>query len=106
MISPHFSDLGVAIALTRGRLSLRTSVTVAYISRSAYLLFQTGSDLFHYTCPVFLHCFGKFRCMGMNVVVFFTPENYFSWPHPAYQYGILPGDMQNGVTGGIVAGEG
>lgn len=27
-------------------------------------------------------------------------------PHPAYKYGILPGDMQNGVTGGIVQGEG
>lgn len=27
-------------------------------------------------------------------------------PHPAYKYGILPGDMQNGVTGGIVEGEG
>ena len=26
--------------------------------------------------------------------------------HPAYKYGILPGDMQNGVTGGIVEGEG
>ena len=27
-------------------------------------------------------------------------------PHPKYKYGILPGDMQNGVTGGIVQGEG
>ena len=27
-------------------------------------------------------------------------------PHPAYKYSILPGDMQNGVTGGIVEGEG
>ncbi|MBK8515407.1 MAG: VOC family protein [Saprospiraceae bacterium] len=27
-------------------------------------------------------------------------------PHPTYKYGILPGDMQNGVTGGIVEGEG
>ena len=27
-------------------------------------------------------------------------------PHPAYKYGLLPGDMQNGVTGGIVEGEG
>ncbi|MGE0566530.1 MAG: VOC family protein [Bacteroidia bacterium] len=27
-------------------------------------------------------------------------------PHPAYKYGILPGDIQNGVTGGIVEGEG
>lgn len=27
-------------------------------------------------------------------------------PHPAYKYGILPGDMENGVTGGIVEGEG
>ncbi len=27
-------------------------------------------------------------------------------PHPSYKYGILPGDMQNGVTGGIVEGEG
>ncbi len=27
-------------------------------------------------------------------------------PHPVYKYGILPGDMQNGVTGGIVQGEG
>lgn len=27
-------------------------------------------------------------------------------PHPECKYGILPGDMQNGVTGGIVEGEG
>lgn len=27
-------------------------------------------------------------------------------PHPAYKYGILPGDLQNGVSGGIVEGEG
>lgn len=27
-------------------------------------------------------------------------------PHPFYKYGILPGDMQMGVTGGIVEGEG
>ena len=27
-------------------------------------------------------------------------------PHPAYKYGILPGDMENGITGGIVEGEG
>jgi len=27
-------------------------------------------------------------------------------PHPMYKYGILPGDMMNGVTGGIVEGEG
>ncbi len=27
-------------------------------------------------------------------------------PHPTYKYGLLPGDMQNGVTGGIVEGEG
>lgn len=27
-------------------------------------------------------------------------------PHPEYKYGMLPGDMQNGVTGGIVQGEG
>lgn len=27
-------------------------------------------------------------------------------PHPTMQYGILPGDMQNGVTGGLVQGEG
>lgn len=27
-------------------------------------------------------------------------------PHPAYKYGILPGDMENGVTGGIVEGDG
>lgn len=27
-------------------------------------------------------------------------------PHPAYKYGILPGDMENGVSGGIVEGEG
>ncbi|MBK8955198.1 MAG: VOC family protein [Saprospiraceae bacterium] len=27
-------------------------------------------------------------------------------PHPEWKYGILPGDMQNGVTGGIVQGEG
>lgn len=27
-------------------------------------------------------------------------------PHPDYKYGILPGDMQNGVSGGIVEGEG
>lgn len=27
-------------------------------------------------------------------------------PHPVYKYGILPGDMMNGVTGGIVEGEG
>jgi uncharacterized protein len=27
-------------------------------------------------------------------------------PHPTYKYGILPGDMQNGITGGIVEGEG
>jgi uncharacterized protein len=27
-------------------------------------------------------------------------------PHPTYKYGILPGDMMNGVTGGIVEGEG
>lgn len=26
--------------------------------------------------------------------------------HPIYKYGILPGDMQNGVTGGIVEGFG
>lgn len=27
-------------------------------------------------------------------------------PHPEYKYGILPGDMQNGVSGGIVEGPG
>lgn len=27
-------------------------------------------------------------------------------PHPTMQYGILPGDMQHGVTGGLVQGEG
>ena len=27
-------------------------------------------------------------------------------PHPVYTYGILPGDMQNGITGGLVKGEG
>jgi predicted enzyme related to lactoylglutathione lyase len=27
-------------------------------------------------------------------------------PHPEMKYGILPGDMQNGVTGGIVEGAG
>jgi len=27
-------------------------------------------------------------------------------PHPEMKYGILPGDMQNGVTGGIVEGPG
>lgn len=27
-------------------------------------------------------------------------------PHPNYKYGILPGDMENGVTGGIVEGDG
>lgn len=27
-------------------------------------------------------------------------------PHPELRYGILPGDMENGVTGGIVQGEG
>jgi predicted enzyme related to lactoylglutathione lyase len=27
-------------------------------------------------------------------------------PHPEMKYGILPGDMQNGVTGGIVQGAG
>lgn len=27
-------------------------------------------------------------------------------PHPVYKYGILPGDMANGVTGGIVEGDG
>ncbi|NOT38109.1 MAG: VOC family protein [Saprospiraceae bacterium] len=27
-------------------------------------------------------------------------------PHSMFKYGILPGDMQNGVTGGIVQGEG
>lgn len=27
-------------------------------------------------------------------------------PHPQMKYGILPGDMQNGVTGGIVEGAG
>jgi len=27
-------------------------------------------------------------------------------PHPAYKYGMLPVDMQNGVGGGIVEGEG
>lgn len=27
-------------------------------------------------------------------------------PHPEYKYGMLPGDMQNGVGGGIVQGEG
>lgn len=27
-------------------------------------------------------------------------------PHPSLKYGILPGDMENGVTGGIVEGEG
>ncbi|ASS48944.1 MAG: glyoxalase [Candidatus Fluviicola riflensis] len=27
-------------------------------------------------------------------------------PHPDYKYGILPCDMQNGVGGGIVQGEG
>lgn len=27
-------------------------------------------------------------------------------PHPTLKYGILPGDMQNGVTGGIVEGDG
>lgn len=27
-------------------------------------------------------------------------------PHPQYKYGMLPADMQNGVGGGIVEGEG
>lgn len=27
-------------------------------------------------------------------------------PHPEMKYGILPGDMQNGVTGGLVQGPG
>ncbi len=27
-------------------------------------------------------------------------------PHPEYRYGMLPSDMQNGVGGGIVQGEG
>ena len=27
-------------------------------------------------------------------------------PHPEFKYGILPGDMQGGVTGGIVQGPG
>lgn len=27
-------------------------------------------------------------------------------PHPEMKYGILPGDMQNGITGGIVEGPG
>lgn len=27
-------------------------------------------------------------------------------PHPEFKYGILPGDMENGVTGGIVEGPG
>ena len=27
-------------------------------------------------------------------------------PHPSLKYGILPGDMMNGVTGAIVEGEG
>ena len=27
-------------------------------------------------------------------------------PHPEYKYGMLPADMQNGVGGGIVQGEG
>ena len=27
-------------------------------------------------------------------------------PHPHYKYGMLPADMQNGVGGGIVEGEG
>ncbi|HYD22385.1 MAG TPA: VOC family protein [Flavipsychrobacter sp.] len=27
-------------------------------------------------------------------------------PHPEYKYGMLPGDMQNGVSGGIVQGPG
>ncbi len=27
-------------------------------------------------------------------------------PHPEYKYGLLPGDMRNGVTGGIVQGAG
>jgi len=27
-------------------------------------------------------------------------------PHPAFKYGMLPADMQNGVGGGIVQGEG
>ncbi len=27
-------------------------------------------------------------------------------PHPSYKYGMLPADMQNGVGGGIVQGEG
>lgn len=27
-------------------------------------------------------------------------------PHPELKYGILPGDMQNGITGGIVEGPG
>ncbi len=27
-------------------------------------------------------------------------------PHPAFKYGMLPADMQNGVGGGIVEGEG
>jgi predicted enzyme related to lactoylglutathione lyase len=27
-------------------------------------------------------------------------------PHPEYKYGILPGDMQNGVSGAIVQGQG
>lgn len=27
-------------------------------------------------------------------------------PHPEYKYGLLPGDMRNGVSGGIVEGNG
>lgn len=27
-------------------------------------------------------------------------------PHPEFKYGILPGDMENGVSGGIVQGAG
>jgi predicted enzyme related to lactoylglutathione lyase len=33
-------------------------------------------------------------------------EEIQEMPHPVLKYGILPGDMQNGVTGGIVQGEG
>jgi|SRR5688572_2630775 len=33
-------------------------------------------------------------------------EEIQEMPHPELKYGILPGDMQNGVTGGIVQGEG
>lgn len=33
-------------------------------------------------------------------------EEIQQMPHPTLKYGILPGDMMNGVTGGIVEGEG